>query len=88
MSLNAEQSDHLDYLSSLNPADRCYCGWNPVNDCWDCPKGASLAQRLKVQCPDPRCRNYPYLGGKPTITHNIKCSMPDWQPGATVTNSE
>lgn len=78
MSFNDDQIDWMRHLATIPPAKQCYCGWNPINECYHCPPGASLEQRLKVQCPS--CHNYPYLGGKPTITHNIKCSTPEWQP--------
>lgn len=78
MSLNDDQIDWVRHLATIPPAERCYCGWNPIGKCYHCPPEASLEQRLKVQCPG--CDNYLYLGGKPTITHRIGCTSPDWQP--------
>lgn len=80
MSFNDEQIDYMKYLATVPAEKKCYCGWYMADGCPNCKGRGTLADRLKMQCPDPRCRNYPSLGGKPTITHNIKCGMPDWQP--------
>jgi hypothetical protein len=82
VSFNDDQIDYMKYLATVPAAEKCYCGWYMANGCPNCKGRGTLADRLKVQCPDPRCRNYPHLGGKPTITHNIKCSTPDWQPSS------
>ena len=81
MSLNDDQRDYMRYLATLAPETKCYCGWYMANDCPNYKGRGTLADRLKVQCPSPMCRNYPSLGYT-QITHNIKCTMPDWQPSS------
>jgi DnaJ-class molecular chaperone len=80
MSFNDDQIDYMRYLATVPPAEKCYCGWYMAAECPNCKGRGTLADRLKVQC--PTCHNYPHLGGKPTITHNIKCSTPGWQPSS------
>ncbi len=33
MSLNQEQKDHLKYLATLSPDEKCGCGWFSAKDC-------------------------------------------------------
>lgn len=73
MSLNEEQLDYLRSLGKIPPDERCWCAWFRLGECPHCPPSKTLAQRLLVQCPDPRCQNYPDPLGLYPITHNIKC---------------
>lgn len=69
---NSYQQDYMKYLASLKPEEKCYCAWYRVGECYNCPKEATLTDRLKVQCPS--CRNYPEYG-KTEMTHNIMCKI-------------
>lgn len=83
MSLNDDQIDYIKYLATVPASKKCYCAWYMVDECPNCKGRGTLEDRLKVQCPG--CDNYPHLGGKPTITHRIGCTLPDWRP-TTVTS--
>jgi hypothetical protein len=72
------------YLSALSPAAKCYCAWFPKGECHSCPPHLSVADRIPLEC--PACHNYPPAKNlSRTITHNIKCTTPDWQPSVAVT---
>ena len=85
MSFNDEQISYMKYLATVPPEQKCYCGWYMADECPNCKGRGTLADRLKVSC--PTCHNYPHLGGRPTITHNIKCATPDWQPNLAHTSA-
>lgn len=78
MSFNDEQISYMKYLATVPPEKLCYCAWYMADECPNCKGRGTLADRLKVQCAG--CSNYPHLGGKPTITHRIGCTSPEWQP--------
>ncbi len=40
MSLNQEQKDHLKYLATLSPDEKCGCGWFSAKEC-------------RISCPHP-----------------------------------
>lgn len=74
MSFNDDQIDYMRSMAKRPPDARCWCAWYPLGECPHCPPDKTLADRLKVQCPDIRCQNYPDAND-PTgkITHNIAC---------------
>ena len=86
MSLNDDQIDYIRSLGKIPPSERCYCGWYRAGKCYHCKDRATLADRLKVQCPG--CDNYPLLGGSIAVTHRIGCTSPDWQPDPSVLIAE
>ena len=57
MNLNSDQRDYVESLATMRPEDKCWCAWYPKGECHSCPPDLSLADRLKVSCPE--CRNYP-----------------------------
>jgi len=72
--LNSEQEAHLQYLKSIPPAERCWCGWYRLGECMNkCPPGKTLAHKMEVWCKE--CQNYPSPDGKYPITHRIGCSQ-------------
>lgn len=75
---NEEQQDHMRSLAAIPADQRCWCGWNRVNKCYNCPAGYSLAQRLIVQCPS--CRNFPRPWISSTLTHVITCKERPCEP--------
>lgn len=84
MSFNADQIDHMRSLAAIHAGERCWCAWHRLGECPNCPPDKTLADRLKVQCPDPRCQNYPSPNdpsGK--ITHNIACRADQQSKDAT-----
>ncbi len=74
---NQEQTEHMDSLAAIPDEYRCWCGWNILGKCMNCPeKSPSLAARIKVSCPHKQCRNYPNPNdpsGK--IIHNVACPV-------------
>lgn len=80
MSFNDEQVSYMNYLATVAPNEKCYCGWFMVKECPHCKGRATCADKLEIRCQSPKCLNYPHLGGRPTIIHNIACTTPDYQP--------
>lgn len=74
MSLNQEQQEYVNSLAAIPDENRCWCGWYRLDQCPNCDKSSSLADRLKVSCKHKQCRNYPRQGDpEGTIIHNIAC---------------
>lgn len=69
--LNSEQNDYVDYLHSLPLTEKCWCGWNRLGKCYNCPADKTCADKVAAQCPE--CHNDGGPEGKP-ITHRIGCS--------------
>jgi hypothetical protein len=70
---NQEQIEHMVYLSSISDDKLCWCGWNLLGECYNCPKNLSLLDKKKVWCKD--CRNEPSNYGKGKIIHRIGCKL-------------
>ncbi|KKM86950.1 hypothetical protein LCGC14_1273830 [marine sediment metagenome] len=72
---NKYQKDHMDYLDSLDPEKRCWCGWFLFGECYhDCSKNKTFADKLKVRC--NLCGNAPWRpGGK--LIHIKGCPKED-----------
>ena len=74
---NAEQRAHMDFLGSLPPTEKCYCGWYTlagVIKCPHCPPGLSLADRVARMCPHPQCRAAaPPNNLEAPPVHTIRC---------------
>jgi len=75
VSLNFEQRQYCEYLGTLEPKDKCWCGWFRKEECWSgCEKrgkGLTCADKIKEACSE--CGNTPYEPGA-KITHLINCS--------------
>jgi hypothetical protein len=67
---NADQRDHMDYLSNKPPETRCWCGWYTLGECPRCPPGATAADKIKTAC--PYCGNAA-SGPGGEVVHTIKC---------------
>lgn len=45
---NQDQNEWMDYLDSLPPDKKCYCGWNRICECTnteECKAGKSAADK-------------------------------------------
>lgn len=73
---NDDQLDYMRSLEKIPPEKLSWCGWGRAGDPWCCmnpdcigkKEGKTLADKMKVWCPD--CHNEPRDG---LITHNIMC---------------
>jgi hypothetical protein len=63
MSLNQDQRGHLEYLASIPPEKRCWCGWWVLADYSD-------GKRLPCGC-----RNAPLRYGEGVLVHTITCPL-------------
>lgn len=50
---NADQEAHMDYIATIPPEERCYCGWYDapgaayrLGQCTHCPKDKTCADKL------------------------------------------
>jgi hypothetical protein len=80
MSLNQDQKEHLEYLATVPPEKRCWCGWWVLADYSDgkrlpcgCPTDKTCADKLAAACPG--CRNAPLRYGEGVLVHTINCPM-------------
>lgn len=48
---NQEQQEHMNYLSSIPPEKRCWCGWYELGKCLNCPSGVTSADKMARRCP-------------------------------------
>lgn len=71
MSFNDEQTDYCKYLASLEPEQKCWCGWFKLGECPHCGPGKTAADKMKVWCPE--CHNVP-RNGQP-IVHVKGCTL-------------
>jgi hypothetical protein len=65
---NTEQQEHINYINSLQPEEKCWCGWYILGECYNCNKdkvGLTNADRIKNMCPECSA-DLPY--------HRITCS--------------
>lgn len=55
-SFNSEQQSYMNYLASLPPETRCWCGWYKVGECYNCKRdgheGKTRVDRLALACPE------------------------------------
>lgn len=71
---NEYQQSEMDYLSSLKPEERCWCGWYKKGECntpTPCNPKDTLANRLKVTC---ECGSYPHKPGN-SVNHRSNCKV-------------
>ena len=45
--LNSDQRSYMEYINSLPPESRCYCGWYKLGECYHCPPGKTCADKLR-----------------------------------------
>lgn len=65
---NSDQRDYMDYLATVPPELKCWCGWHLLAECPYCVKeqpGKTSADKMAVWCPE--CRTVP-------PHHTIGCS--------------
>ena len=43
---NKEQLEHAEYLGTIPPEKRCWCGWFLLGKCPNCKPGLTLADKL------------------------------------------
>ena len=67
---NEEQRDYMRYLSTVDPANLCWCGWFHYGECPHCQLGVTAADKLKVRCGE--CGNSP-IGPGGRLIHIIGC---------------
>lgn len=74
---NKEQTEHMQGLAAIPSENRCWCGWDKLGECRNCPeKSHSLAARIKVSCPHRQCRSYPRPDDpEQKITHTVACPV-------------
>jgi hypothetical protein len=51
---NSEQRGHMEYLASIPPDQRCWCGWGLAGRCdtpSPCPPDASMADAMATRMP-------------------------------------
>lgn len=70
---NQEQIEYIVYLSSISDDNLCWCGWNLLGDCQNCPNHLSAADKKKSWYKD--CRSEPSDYGKGKITHRRGCEL-------------
>lgn len=72
---NKEQLEHMNSLAAIPDDERCWCGWDRLGQCRNCPeKSPSLAARIKVSCKYRQCRAYPKPNDPTgTIIHTVVC---------------
>jgi hypothetical protein len=80
---NADQREHMAYLSRQDPATLCWCGWYTLAEIGrrkdgrcpsggpSCPPGKTLADKNRLRCPE--CGNAPWKPGG-ELTHLVSCS--------------
>lgn len=69
---NDEQLEYMDSLAKLSAEDTCYCGWNPIGKCQNCPPGKTAADKIAAWCPE--CRGAPSADGARPLVHRVGCS--------------
>lgn len=72
---NQEQTAYMQYLASIPPEQKCWCGWSLLGECSNCrtyAPGKTTADRMEVWCPE--CHNDPGPNGLTTIIHRKGCS--------------
>lgn len=71
---NREQTECMDSLAAIPDEKRCWCGWYSLDDCPNCDKSSSLADRLRVSCQHKQCRGYPKQQDPDhKIIHTVAC---------------
>ena len=68
---NSDQESYMEFLSSVAPERKCWCGWFMVGACPNCPPALTLAAKKAVWCKD--CHNAPANYGTGILTHNKSC---------------
>lgn len=72
-------SEQLDYMASLNrmPAEtKCWCGWYPFGECYNCKQDVRVSQKTcadKMALACPECGNTPSVPEWP-VFHLKNCS--------------
>jgi hypothetical protein len=69
---NEDQQAYIEYLATIPPEQKCWCGWYKVNECPHCPSGKTSADKIAVRCPE--CHNDPGPEGDRPIIHRKGCS--------------
>lgn len=73
---NDEQLDYMKSLSEMAPATKCWCGWYPVGECYNCTRdprvsGKTCADKLALRCHE--CGSTPSVPEWP-VFHYSGCS--------------
>lgn len=73
---NEHQQDYMASLNRMEPGKKCWCGWYPVGECYNCKRDPRVsdktcADKLALRCPE--CGNTPSVPEWP-VFHSIKCS--------------
>jgi hypothetical protein len=69
---NSDQSAHMEYLESIPPENRCWCGWYKLGKCDKCAPGKTLADKLAAQC--EICGAAPGSRGEFATVHRTGCA--------------
>ena len=70
---NDDQLEAWHALERIPPEQRCWCGWERLGECRQCPPGKTCADKMAAWCPE--CRSAPTPDGARPITHRVGCSL-------------
>lgn len=73
---NDEQRAYMASLDAMPAETKCWCGWYPAGECYNCKRdnrvaGKTCADKLALRCPE--CGNTPSVPTWP-VFHTVKCS--------------